>query len=101
MRMIRRHLRRLLTPISKQVPNLRAAAQVVSQSPPHGLKLLIQSKTFRGPKTDPEVYPFAAFLAELFGCTNIIIVGTPAAHELVCLLPHFQITGIVEAAQVS
>jgi hypothetical protein len=97
---MRRHLRRLLTPISKQVPNLRAAAQLLSQSRQHGLKLLIQSQTFRGPKTDPDLYSFAAFLAELFGCTNIIIIGAPAAHELVCLLPRFQITGIVDAAQV-
>jgi hypothetical protein len=95
-----RRFRRALAPISKQLPKIRAAARMVSHSPRQGLKLLIQSKTSRGPRIEPDVYPFAAFLAGILECTNIIIIGKPAAHELVQLLPQFRVTGVVGVEQI-
>lgn len=99
--MIRQNLRRLLRPISKQLLNFRVAARVVSRHPRHGLRFLIESQARRRVKSDPDVYRFAAFLAEMFGCTNIIIIGEPAAHELIHLLPDYEITGIVDRARVA
>ena len=92
---MRRHLRRFITPVSRHLPALRAAARIVSQSPLHGLKLLIQTQISPGLQADPDLYPFARFLAEMFGCTNVLIVGKPSAHELIELLPHFRIAGSV------
>ena len=42
----------------------------------------------------PEVYPFAAYLARRFGCRHIIDVGCGRAAKLTALHPEFRIVGI-------
>ncbi|HEX3145164.1 MAG TPA: hypothetical protein VHQ64_14425 [Pyrinomonadaceae bacterium] len=97
---MRRHINRLKTPIAKRLPAFRAAARLVSQSPRHGLKLLVKSHTRRAPKCNPDVYPFASFLASMLGCDRIIIIGKPQPHELIHLVPHFKVYAVVDAADV-
>jgi hypothetical protein len=43
----------------------------------------------------PDVYPFAAHLGRLFGCTHMIVIGEPTAENLIHLHPQFEILGIV------
>jgi len=42
----------------------------------------------------PDVYPFAGYLAERFGCRYIIDVGCGTADKLVALYPRFEVIGI-------
>jgi len=42
----------------------------------------------------PDVYPFAAFLAQKFGCTHVIDIGCGSAQKLIKLYPQFEIVGI-------
>jgi len=97
---MRRHINRFKTPIAKRLPAFRAAARLVSESPRHGLKLLVKAHTRRAPKCDPDVYPFASFLATMLGCNRIIIIGKPQPHELLHLVPHRQVYAVVDSADV-
>lgn len=42
----------------------------------------------------PDVYPFAAYLARRFGCTHILDIGCGRAQKLIALHPEFQIIGV-------
>lgn len=48
----------------------------------------------RGVVYQPDVYPFAAYLGERFGCTGVIDVGCGTAGKLAGLYPRFKITGV-------
>lgn len=43
----------------------------------------------------PDVYPFAAYLAERFECTHAVLLGQPTAKDLLQLYPRFEIIGFV------
>jgi hypothetical protein len=51
-------------------------------------------------RLQPDVYPFAAYLAERFGCTHAIVIGKPTARDLLQLYPQFQIIEIVPDADL-
>lgn len=48
----------------------------------------------------PDVYPFAGYLARRFGCTHIIDIGCGRAQKLVGLHPEFQIIGVDYGANI-
>src|ERR1041385_8794703 len=96
--MIKRKLRGLLAPVSRQLPKLRAAARVAAQ--PNGVSLLLRSRNGHASQTDPDVCPFAGDVAEKFGCTTIIFLGRPTERELVQLLPNFQVEAIAPADEL-
>src|SRR6476620_1438542 len=96
--MMARRLRGFLAPVSRQLPRIRAAARVAAQ--PNGLTLLLRSRYGRASQTDPDVAPFAGFVAEKFGCTTIVFLGKPTERELVQLLPNFQIEAIARTDEL-
>ena len=91
---------RFLGPISKYISSARSAAQVISRNPRHGLKLLLNSRSEPRIQSQPDVYPFAAYLGERFGCTHVITIGRPTAKDLLQLYPQFEIIGIVPGADL-
>ncbi len=93
-------LHQLLRPVSKHISGLRAAAEIISRSPIPGLKLLLDSRATPQTQTQPDVYPFAAYLGRLFDCTHAIAIGQPTAQNLRTLFPQFEIVGIVGEADV-
>ena len=58
--MSKRHLVRLLSPISKHLTGVRAAARVVSRT--KGLRLLLDSSLRPGTQITRDLSPFAAYL---------------------------------------
>ena len=48
----------------------------------------------------PDVYPFAGYLARRFGCTHIIDIGCGRAQKLVSLQPEFRIIGVDFGANI-
>jgi hypothetical protein len=92
---LRQNIGRLLRPASKHIPRVRTAAKILSRNPRSGLRLLRDART--GPQIlpQPDVYPFAAYLADNFDCTRVITVGRPSARDLKQIYPRFEITGIV------
>jgi SAM-dependent methyltransferase len=48
----------------------------------------------------PAVYPFAAFLADRFGCTHVVDVGCGQASKLARLHPRFEIVGVDRGANL-
>ena len=86
---------RLFGPVSKHLSGARSAAQLISRNPRHGVKLLLNSRSEPRIQFQPDVYPFAAYLAERFECTHVIVTGKPTAKDLMELYPQFQIIGIV------
>jgi hypothetical protein len=94
------NLRRLLRPISRHASSARNAAQVISRSPFHGTKLLFNSRSESQIELQPDVYPFAAFLAERFACTHVIVIGKPTARNLKQLFPQFEVIGIVPGTEL-
>src|SRR4051794_13795584 len=87
-----------LDPISKYLSSFRKAAQVISQN--QGLKLLLHSGLTRETHPHPDVYPFAAYLGQLFECPQVITIGSPTARDLIQLYPQFEITGVVSATDL-
>ncbi|MBV8859448.1 MAG: hypothetical protein JOZ02_21125 [Acidobacteria bacterium] len=96
--MAKRHLGRLLGPISKHLTGVRAAARVVSRT--RGLRLLLDSSLRPGTQLTPDVYPFAAYLARVLGCRRVVAAGSPAAKDLLALCRQFDIDGLVPAAEL-
>src|SRR2546423_805971 len=96
--MARQHLSQFLGPVSKHLNSIRTAAQVISRN--QGLKLLLNSGLTSRTQVHPDVYPFAAYLGQLFGCTHVITIGSPTARDLIQLYPQFEITGIVPATDL-
>ena len=92
---MRQYFGRLLSPISKHILSARSAAQVISRNPRHGLRLLFNSRAEPRTQCQPDIYPFAAYLGERFGCTHAIAIGRPTAKDLIQLYPRFEIIGIV------
>lgn len=92
---MRQYPGRFLGPISKHISSARSAAQVISRNPRHGVKLLFNCRSEPRIQFQPDVYPFAAYLAERFGCTHVIVTGKPTAKNLIQLYPQFEIIGIV------
>jgi len=95
------YVRRLLRPVFKHIPKARTAFEVAVGNPPHGLKLLINSQIDSQVDHHPDVYPFAAYLAQMFSCTHVIIAGPPTPRKLVHLFPKFKIIGVVEPANLN
>ena len=91
---------RLLGPVSRHLSGARSAAQLISRNPRHGVKLLLNCRSEPRIQFQPDVYPFAAYLAERFGCTHVIVTGKPTAKDLMELYPQFQIIGIVPGADL-
>jgi len=89
-----------LGPISKYVSSARSLAQIIYQNPRHVPKLLLNSRFAPDTQSQPDVYPFAAYLGERFGCTHAIVVGRPTAKDLIQLYPGFEIIGIVPRAEL-
>lgn len=48
----------------------------------------------------PDVYPFVAYLGRLLGCKYVIGVGESAAENLIDFHPEFEITGVVNEANL-
>lgn len=94
------HLGRILGPFAKHLRNARGVARIISPSPRHGLKLILNSRSEPRLESQPDVYPFAAYLAERFDCTNVIVVGKPTAKELIQLFTKFEVIGIVPGADL-
>ena len=92
---VKQYFGQFLGPISKHVSAARSAAQVVSHNPRQCLKLLLNSRSEPRIQYQPDVYPFAAYLGDRFGCTHVILIGSPTARDLIQLYPQFEIIGIV------
>ncbi len=92
---VKQYFGQFLGPISKYVSAARSAAHVVSQNPRQCLKLLLNSRSEPRIQRQPDVYPFAAYLGDRFGCTHVILIGSPTARDLIQLYPQFEIIGIV------
>jgi hypothetical protein len=99
-RKVRRYLRQFLRPISKPVSSVRNAAQIMSRNPYHGLRLLLNSRSAPQFQSQPDVYPFAAYLGKRFECTHVIAIGRPTARDLLHLYPKYEIIGIVPAVDL-
>lgn len=95
--------RRFLRPVSRHLPAIRAAADLISRSPASGLRLLLDARaTSRAlpNQSQPDAYPFAAYLAEQFECTRVVAIGRPNARDLRQIFPQFEIVGVVPEAEV-
>ena len=97
---MRQHLSKIFRPVSKHIPGIRAAAEIISTSPRAGLRLLRDSRSDRGIQSQPDVYPFAVYLGERFECTHVIAMGRPTAKDLIQLYPRFEIVGFVSEIDV-
>ncbi len=97
---MRHSLGQFLGPISKYISGARSAAQLVSRNPRHGLKLLLNCRSEPRIQSQPDVYPFAAYLGERFGSNHAIVIGRPTAKDLIQLYPQFEIIGIVPEADL-
>lgn len=95
-----RQLRHILRPVSKRISGIRAAAEIISRSPRSGLRLLLDSRSAPQTQSQPDVYPFVAYLGRQFECTHVVAIGRPTAQNLLQLYPQFDIIGIVPAADV-
>ncbi len=93
-------LRKFLHPLSSRISRTIGTAQTISQSPGHGLRLLFNSWSVPQIQSQPDVYAFAAYLAERFGCTHVITIDRPSAKDLIHLYPKFKIIGIVPGADL-
>lgn len=96
---MRQQLGRILRPVTRRIPAIRAAAEIVSRSPGPGLRLLLNSRSAQ-PQSHPDVYPFTAYLGQRFECTHVIAIGRPVAKDLIQLYPQFEIIGIVPGADL-
>jgi hypothetical protein len=93
-------LRKFLGPLSSRISRTIGAVQTISQSPGHGLRLLFNSWSVPQIQSQPDVYPFAAYLAERFGCTHVIAIDRPSAKDLIHLYTKIKIIGIVPGADL-
>jgi hypothetical protein len=96
--MARKYFGQFLDPVSKHLTGIRTATRVISRN--QGLRLLLNSGLALGPQPNPDVYPFAAYLGKLLGCTQVITIGSPTARDLIKLFPQFEIAGVVPATEL-
>ena len=94
---LRRYLGPRLGPFSRYISS---TAQIISRNPRHGLKLLFKSRSEPRIQSQPDVYPFASYLAERFGCSHVIAIGRPTAKELLQIYPKYEFIGIVPGADL-
>jgi hypothetical protein len=92
---VRRSLGQFLRPISQPISRALSTADLISRDPPHVIKLLLNCWLAPRTRSQPDVYPFAAYLAERFGCTHVIATGRPGAADLLQLYPKYEVIGIV------
>lgn len=92
---VKRYLSPFLGSNSRYISGARSAVQVISRSPAHGLRILLNSKSEPRIQNQPDVYRFAAYLGERFGCTHAILFSRPTAKDLLQLYPQLEIIGIV------
>jgi len=97
---VRQQVGRMLRPVTRRLPALRAAAEIISRSPRPGLRLLLDSKSAPRVQAQPDVYPFAAHLGERFECTHVVTIGRPSATNLIQVYPQFEIEGIVPSEEL-
>src|SRR3989442_941714 len=97
---VRKYLGQFLRPISKPIFRALSTAQLISRNPPHVLRLLFNSRSAPHTQSQPDVYQFAAYLAERFGCTHVIATGGPSAKDLIQLYPKFEFIGIAPSADL-
>ncbi len=97
---VRNYLRHVLGPLSKPISRARSITQIISQNPRHVLKLLINSSLAPHNQSQPDVYPFAAYLGERFGCTHVVAIGQPSAKDLIQIYPKFESVGIVSSLEL-
>ena len=83
------------------ISSARRAAQILSPSPRRGLRLLLNSWSAPKIQAQPDVYPFAAYLAERFNYSHVIAIGRPTANDLIHLYPKFKIIGIVPSVDLN
>lgn len=97
---MRQRFARFLDPIARHTSGARSVARFISQNPRHGVKLLFNCRSEPRLQFQPDVYPFAAYLGERFGCRHVIAIGRPTAKDLKQLFPQFEIIGIVPSADL-
>jgi glycosyltransferase involved in cell wall biosynthesis len=97
---VRQHFGRILRPVTRRLPVIRAAAEIISRSPTSGLRLLLDSRSSSQTRLQPDVYPFAAYLGQQFECTHVVAIGKPIAKDLIQVYPQFEIIGVVPEADV-
>jgi hypothetical protein len=97
---VRQRFGRILRPVSKHISSIRTAAEIISRNPRAGLRLLLDSRSASQTQSQPDVYPFAAYLGQQFECTHVIAIGKPTAKDLIQLYPQFEVIGIVPVADV-
>jgi hypothetical protein len=97
---VRQHFGRLLRPVTRRLPGIRTAARIISKSPAPGLRLLLDARSSPQTRLQPDVYPFAAYIAQRFECTHAIVIGKPTAKDLIQLYPQFEIIGVVPEAEL-
>ena len=95
---MRQRFARFIDPVARRTSGVRSAARFISRSPRHGVKLLFNCRSEPRLQFQPDVYPFAAYLGERFGCTHAIAIGSPTAKDLKQLFPQFVIIGFVPSA---
>jgi hypothetical protein len=64
------------------------------------MRLLLDARSTTQIQSQPDVYPFAAYLGERFECTHAIVIGHPTAKDLIQLYPQFEIVGFVSELEV-
>jgi len=92
-------LRKFLGPLSRRISRIVGTAQNISHSPRHGLRLLFNSWSTQI-QSQPDVYAFAAYLAERFGCSHVITIDRPSAKDLIHLHRKVEVIGIVPGADL-
>lgn len=97
---LRKSFSKFFGPLSKPLSQILNTAQIISRSPRHSLRLLVNSWSAPRIQAQPDVYPFAAYLAERYDCTHVVAIGRPSAKDLIHLYPRFEIIGIVPGADL-
>jgi glycosyltransferase involved in cell wall biosynthesis len=97
---MRKQIGRALRPLRRHIPALRTAAEILARSPGSGLRLLFDSRSSSQTNSQPDLYPFAAYLGRQFDCTHAIILGKPSAKDLRQLYPEFEISGVVSESDL-
>ena len=93
-------VRKYLGPISKPISRALRAIQIISRNPRHVLKLLFNCSFAPHIQSQPDVYPFAAYLGKRLGCNHVIAIGQPSAKDLIQIYPKFEFIGIVPSADL-
>src|SRR5258705_2166146 len=99
-RTVRKQIGRILRPVTRHIPGLRAAAKLIARNPRPGLRLLLDARSTSQIQSQPDVHPFAAYLGERVECTHAIVIRHATAKNLIQLYPQFEIIGFVSELDV-